>query len=117
MFTGPSFIRTDQNMLFIPSDVLDFSEDDIRVVASGPRRPPQGKPAEKNPDSFRRIFSAHKKVRLNMTFSCTESHDCWLFMLLNVTNILNSDHIGQEAIIELRLQRKWPQTERETQRT
>ncbi|KAM4524917.1 wings apart-like protein homolog [Odontesthes bonariensis] len=45
----------------IRADVLDFSEDDFRVVASGPRRPPQGKPAEKNPDSFRRIFSAHKK--------------------------------------------------------
>lgn len=42
-------------------DVLDFSEDDLRVVASGPRRPPQGKSTEKNPDTFRRIFSAQKK--------------------------------------------------------
>ncbi|XP_041829469.1 wings apart-like protein homolog isoform X2 [Melanotaenia boesemani] len=45
----------------IQGDVLDFSEDDLRVVASGPRRPPLGKPADKNPDTFRRIFSAHKK--------------------------------------------------------
>ncbi|XP_028331153.1 wings apart-like protein homolog isoform X2 [Gouania willdenowi] len=43
------------------ADVLDFSEDDLRVVASGPWRPTQGKPTEKNPDSFRRIFSAQKK--------------------------------------------------------
>lgn len=47
------------------ADVLDFSEDSLRVVAGVPRRPPQGKPAEKNPDAFRRIFSAHKKVRHN----------------------------------------------------
>uniref|UniRef100_A0A1A8FZD8 Wings apart-like protein homolog n=1 Tax=Nothobranchius korthausae TaxID=1143690 RepID=A0A1A8FZD8_9TELE len=40
---------------------LEFSEEDFKVVASGPRRPPQSKPAEKNPDTFRRIFSAHKK--------------------------------------------------------
>ncbi|XP_068161950.1 wings apart-like protein homolog [Antennarius striatus] len=39
----------------------DFSEDSLRVLASAPRRPPQGKPVEKNPDTFRRIFSAHKK--------------------------------------------------------
>ncbi|XP_005743449.1 wings apart-like protein homolog [Pundamilia nyererei] len=45
----------------IRTDVLDFSEDGLRVVASGPRRPPQGKPAEKNPDTLRRIFSAQKK--------------------------------------------------------
>ncbi|XP_022062758.1 wings apart-like protein homolog [Acanthochromis polyacanthus] len=45
----------------IRTDVLDFSEEGLRMVASGPRRPPQGKPAEKNPDTFRRIFSAHKK--------------------------------------------------------
>lgn len=47
----------------IRAEVLDFSEDDLRVVASGPRRPPQGKQVreEKNPDTFRRIFSAHKK--------------------------------------------------------
>ncbi|XP_044193733.1 wings apart-like protein homolog [Thunnus albacares] len=45
----------------IRTDVLDFSEEGLRVVAGAPRRPPQGKPAEKNPDSFRRIFSAHKK--------------------------------------------------------
>uniref|UniRef100_H2T7A7 Wings apart-like protein homolog n=1 Tax=Takifugu rubripes TaxID=31033 RepID=H2T7A7_TAKRU len=32
-----------------------------RVVAGVPRRPPQDKPTEKNPDTFRRIFSAHKK--------------------------------------------------------
>ncbi|CAJ1081368.1 wings apart-like protein homolog [Xyrichtys novacula] len=30
-------------------------------TSSDSKRPPQGKPAEKNPDSFRRIFSAHKK--------------------------------------------------------
>uniref|UniRef100_UPI0037E74980 wings apart-like protein homolog n=1 Tax=Semicossyphus pulcher TaxID=241346 RepID=UPI0037E74980 len=45
----------------IRAEVLDFSEDGLRVVAGVPRRPPQGKPAEKNPDSLRRIFSAHKK--------------------------------------------------------
>ncbi|XP_042080676.1 wings apart-like protein homolog isoform X2 [Haplochromis burtoni] len=45
----------------IRTDVLDFSEDGLRVVASGLRRPPQGKPAEKNPDTLRRIFSAQKK--------------------------------------------------------
>lgn len=43
--------------------VPDFSEDGVRVVAGAPRRPPQGKQAEKNPDTLRRIFSAHKKVR------------------------------------------------------
>ncbi|KAM4526203.1 wings apart-like protein homolog isoform 2-T2 [Fundulus diaphanus] len=42
-------------------DILDFSDDSLRVLASGPRRASQGKPAEKNPDTFRRIFSAHKK--------------------------------------------------------
>ncbi|XP_060889570.1 wings apart-like protein homolog isoform X1 [Labrus mixtus] len=47
----------------IRADVLDFSEEGLQVVAGVPRRPPQGKAAEKNPDSFRRIFSAHKKVR------------------------------------------------------
>ncbi|KAM4624546.1 wings apart-like protein homolog [Polymixia lowei] len=45
------------------SDVLEFSEDSLRVVAEAPRRPPQGKPAEKNPDTHRRIFSGPKKVR------------------------------------------------------
>ncbi|KAM9426458.1 wings apart-like protein homolog isoform 1-T2 [Pholidichthys leucotaenia] len=45
----------------IQTDALDFSEDGLRILASGPRRPPQGKPAEKNPDTFRRIFSAQKK--------------------------------------------------------
>ncbi|XP_017295539.1 wings apart-like protein homolog [Kryptolebias marmoratus] len=43
------------------ADVLDFSEEGLKVLASGPRRQPQSKPAEKNPDTFRRIFSAHKK--------------------------------------------------------
>lgn len=47
----------------LSADVLDFSEEALRVVAGAPRRPPLGKAAEKNPDSFRRIFSAHKKVR------------------------------------------------------
>ncbi|XP_076005765.1 wings apart-like protein homolog isoform X2 [Genypterus blacodes] len=42
-------------------DVLDFSEEDLRVVAGPPRRPAHGKATEKNPDSCRRIFSAHKK--------------------------------------------------------
>ncbi|CAN9508848.1 unnamed protein product [Ophioblennius macclurei] len=42
-------------------DMLDFSEDGVRVVASGPRRPPQGKSTDKNPDTLRRIFSAQKK--------------------------------------------------------
>uniref|UniRef100_A0A3Q2PQY1 Wings apart-like protein homolog n=1 Tax=Fundulus heteroclitus TaxID=8078 RepID=A0A3Q2PQY1_FUNHE len=42
-------------------DILDFSDDSLRVLASGPRRASQGKAAEKNPDTFRRIFSAHKK--------------------------------------------------------
>lgn len=55
-----------------PADVLDFSEDSLRVVASGPRRPPQGKPAEKNPDTLRRIFSAQKKVRRD---TAAESHE------------------------------------------
>ncbi|XP_034005539.1 wings apart-like protein homolog [Trematomus bernacchii] len=48
----------------IRTEVLDFSEDGLRMVARAPRpprRPPTGKTAEKNPDSFRRIFSAHKK--------------------------------------------------------
>ncbi|XP_044034438.1 wings apart-like protein homolog isoform X2 [Siniperca chuatsi] len=45
----------------IRADVLDFSEDGLKVLARAPRRPPLGKPAEKNPDSFRRIFSAQKK--------------------------------------------------------
>lgn len=45
----------------IQADVLDFSDEGLRVVAGVPRRPPQGKPAEKNPDTLRRIFSAHKK--------------------------------------------------------
>lgn len=45
----------------IRADVLDFSEEGLKIVAGAPRRPPQGKPAEKTPDSFRRIFSAHKK--------------------------------------------------------
>ncbi|KAF1373480.1 hypothetical protein PFLUV_G00239300 [Perca fluviatilis] len=45
----------------IRADVLDFSEDGLRVVARAPRRPPQGKPAENNPDNLRRIFSAQKK--------------------------------------------------------
>ncbi|XP_068610520.1 wings apart-like protein homolog [Brachionichthys hirsutus] len=45
----------------IRADAPDFSEDGLRVVASAPRRPPQGKPVEKNPDTLRRIFSAHKK--------------------------------------------------------
>ncbi|MED6250725.1 hypothetical protein ATANTOWER_007028 [Ataeniobius toweri] len=48
-------------MICFPPDTLDFSEDGLRVLASGPRRAAQGKPAEKNPDTFRRIFSAHKK--------------------------------------------------------
>ncbi|XP_005805440.1 wings apart-like protein homolog [Xiphophorus maculatus] len=42
-------------------DTLDFSEDGLRVLASGPRRAAQSKVIEKNPDTFRRIFSAHKK--------------------------------------------------------
>ncbi|XP_029933515.1 wings apart-like protein homolog isoform X2 [Myripristis murdjan] len=45
----------------IRADVLDFSEDSLRVVAEAPRRPPQVKAAEKNPDSHRRIFSGPKK--------------------------------------------------------
>uniref|UniRef100_A0A7N9AWA8 Wings apart-like protein homolog n=1 Tax=Mastacembelus armatus TaxID=205130 RepID=A0A7N9AWA8_9TELE len=45
----------------LESHVLDFSEEGLRVMASGPRRPPPAKPAEKNPDTLRRIFSAHKK--------------------------------------------------------
>ncbi|XP_069016020.1 LOW QUALITY PROTEIN: wings apart-like protein homolog [Embiotoca jacksoni] len=48
----PSRLRT---------DVLDMSEDGLRVLASGPRRLPQGKASEKNPDTLRRIFSAQKK--------------------------------------------------------
>ncbi|XP_049419207.1 wings apart-like protein homolog [Epinephelus fuscoguttatus] len=45
----------------IRADLLDFSEDGLRVLAGVTRRQPPGKPAEKNPDTFRRIFSAHKK--------------------------------------------------------
>ncbi|XP_051925498.1 wings apart-like protein homolog [Hippocampus zosterae] len=45
----------------LPADVLSFSEDDLRVVASGPRRHPQGKPVNKNHNTHRRIFSAQKK--------------------------------------------------------
>ncbi|XP_071318574.1 wings apart-like protein homolog [Trachinotus anak] len=45
----------------IREDVLDFSEEGLRVVAGAPRRLPPGKAAEKNPDTLRRIFSAHKK--------------------------------------------------------
>nr|XP_019964797.1 PREDICTED: wings apart-like protein homolog [Paralichthys olivaceus] len=45
----------------IREDILDFSDEGLRVVAGPPRRLPRGKPAEKNPDSLRRIFSAHKK--------------------------------------------------------
>lgn len=41
------------------------------MVAGGPRRPPQGKPIEKNPDTFRRIFSAHKKVRHGVALTHT----------------------------------------------
>ncbi|CAK6977637.1 wings apart-like protein homolog [Scomber scombrus] len=53
--------RLDSRMR-IHTDVLDFSEEGLRVVAGATRRPPQGKTqVEKNPDSFRRIFSAHKK--------------------------------------------------------
>ncbi|XP_077406676.1 wings apart-like protein homolog [Vanacampus margaritifer] len=43
------------------ADVLDFCEDDLRVAAAGPRRPPQAKLADKNQDTQRRIFSAQKK--------------------------------------------------------
>ncbi|KAK5850411.1 hypothetical protein PBY51_001294 [Eleginops maclovinus] len=48
----------------IRAEVPEFSEDSLRVLARAPRpprRPPTGKSTEKNPDSFRRIFSAHKK--------------------------------------------------------
>ncbi|XP_029977315.1 wings apart-like protein homolog isoform X2 [Sphaeramia orbicularis] len=45
----------------IRTDILDFSEDGLRVLAGATRRLPPGKPAEKNPDTLRRIFSAHKK--------------------------------------------------------
>ncbi|XP_028990313.1 wings apart-like protein homolog [Betta splendens] len=45
----------------IGADILDFTEEGLRVVAGFPTRPPQSKAAEKNPDTFRRIFSAHKK--------------------------------------------------------
>uniref|UniRef100_A0A8C9Z0N9 Wings apart-like protein homolog n=1 Tax=Sander lucioperca TaxID=283035 RepID=A0A8C9Z0N9_SANLU len=51
----------DDGVYVLSADVLDFSEDGLRVVARAPRRPPQGKPAENNPDNFRRIFSAQKK--------------------------------------------------------
>ncbi|XP_061563637.1 wings apart-like protein homolog [Cololabis saira] len=45
----------------IRTDVLDFSEEGLRVVVAGPRRPPPSKATEKNPDTLRRIFSAQKK--------------------------------------------------------
>lgn len=51
-------------VLLFPADVVDLSEDGLRLVAGVvPRRPPPNKPSEKNPDTLRRIFSAHKKVR------------------------------------------------------
>lgn len=46
------------------------------MVASGPRRPPQGKPAEKNPDTLRRIFSAQKKVRRDTAAESHEGSQC-----------------------------------------
>lgn len=47
------------------ADVMDFSEDGLRVVAGVvPRRLAPSKPPEKNSDTLRRIFSAHKKVKL-----------------------------------------------------
>lgn len=46
----------------LQSDVLDFSEEGLRIVAGAPRRAAApSKTTEKNPDSFRRIFSAQKK--------------------------------------------------------
>lgn len=45
----------------IRTDMLDFSEEGLRVLAGSIRRPPLSKTSEKDPDSFRRIFSAHKK--------------------------------------------------------
>ncbi|XP_028287687.1 wings apart-like protein homolog isoform X2 [Parambassis ranga] len=45
----------------IQTDLLDFSDEGLRVVASGPTRSHHGKPTEKTPDTLRRIFSAHKK--------------------------------------------------------
>lgn len=51
------------NYVLFPADVVDLSEDGLRVVAGVvPRRPSSNKPSEKNPDTLRRIFSAHKKV-------------------------------------------------------
>uniref|UniRef100_A0A672GGN8 Wings apart-like protein homolog n=1 Tax=Salarias fasciatus TaxID=181472 RepID=A0A672GGN8_SALFA len=44
-----------------PPDPFERLEMLEQVVASGPRRPPQSKSADKNPDTFRRIFSAQKK--------------------------------------------------------
>ncbi|XP_053737054.1 wings apart-like protein homolog isoform X1 [Synchiropus splendidus] len=43
------------------ADVVDFSEEGLKVLAGCTARPPTSKPVEKNPDTFRRIFSAHKK--------------------------------------------------------
>ncbi|KAF0025914.1 hypothetical protein F2P81_022795 [Scophthalmus maximus] len=59
----------------IREDVLDFSEEGLRVVAGPPRRLPAGKAAEKNPDNFRRIFSAHKKAAASAGGSTKEPSD------------------------------------------
>nr|XP_061807549.1 wings apart-like protein homolog [Nerophis lumbriciformis] len=54
-------IQTEPTRQLLDCAILDFTEDDLRVVAAGPRKPPQGKPADKNQDTHRRIFSAQKK--------------------------------------------------------
>lgn len=53
---------------------MDFSEDGLRVVAGVvPRRLPPSKPPEKNSDTLRRIFSAHKKVTLSLLVHCSSA--------------------------------------------
>lgn len=78
---------------FNSADVLDFSEDGLRVLARAPRRLPQGKPSEKNPDTFRRIFSAPKKVIPHIVLlhashtgtSMWMNIECWHIFLLTAS--------------------------------
>lgn len=53
--------NTDKQESRLQPDILDFSEEGLRILAAAPRRPKPPQNTDKNPDSFRRIFSAHKK--------------------------------------------------------
>lgn len=60
----------------VSTDILDFSEEGLRVIAGVTRRPPPSKPAEKNPDTLRRIFSAQKKVSVPVNHMKADADDC-----------------------------------------